>query len=56
MMLSCEHVMVWNLTCALLPASMIGVSSKTAEVWKIGTGQPSAPALRLICEIDTNPA
>jgi Predicted transcriptional regulator len=45
----------YDLTRALL-GSIIGVSSKTVEAWEIGTRQPSASALRLIYEIDTNPA
>jgi DNA-binding transcriptional regulator YiaG len=42
------------LTRALF-GGVIGVSSKTVEAWEIGARQPSAAALRLIAELDTNP-
>jgi len=45
----------YDLTRALL-GGIVGVSSKTVEAWEIGARQPSAAALRLIYEIDTNPA
>ncbi|MDR3242884.1 MAG: helix-turn-helix domain-containing protein, partial [Clostridiales Family XIII bacterium] len=35
--------------------SVVGVSPKAVEAWELGTRQPSAAALRLIAEIDTNP-
>ncbi|MDR0862996.1 MAG: hypothetical protein LBN30_09535 [Oscillospiraceae bacterium] len=43
-----------DLTRALF-GGVIGVSSKTVEAWEIGARQPSAAALRLIAELDTNP-
>ena len=45
----------YDLTRALF-GGIIGVSSKTVEAGEIGTRQPSASALRLISEIDTNPS
>jgi putative transcriptional regulator len=35
--------------------SVVGVSPKAVEAWELGTRQPSAAALRLIAELDTNP-
>ena len=44
----------YDLTRALL-GGIVGVSSKTVEAWEIGARQPSAAALRVISELDTNP-
>jgi putative transcriptional regulator len=35
--------------------SVIGVSPKAVEAWELGARRPSAAALRLIAELDTNP-
>jgi len=36
--------------------SIIGVSKKTVEAWEAGWRNPSSAALRILAELDTNPA
>ena len=39
-----------------LMGGIVGVSSKTVEAWEAGNRRPSLSAMRVIAELDTNPA
>jgi putative transcriptional regulator len=39
-----------------LMGGIVGVSNKTVEAWEIGYRRPSSSAMRILAELDTNPA